>query len=692
MKKITLLLAFMLANLCAFSQQTLIFNETFDTANLPTGWVISHAQGTTDFTFGSNIMPGGGSANDFTDNAAIFDDDAAGSGVNNVVYLQTPYFDASVYSRVNLVYTYALEVLGSGGNGEYLQAKLTDGTLYVTLDTYQDTDIAPTTSNIHNIKQIATNLGFDLTHLAVYFKYDDNNTYSWGAGIDDVVIWGEAPQNNNCTSATSLTVGTTFADNAITADNLAATPSGETPAPTCGNFGTGEDVWFTVTPVSGSITIETAAPASGTGIDTVMTAYSGSCGAFVELDCNDDGGAGSYSKLVLTGLTPNAPIYIRINEYLTNAEGYFQISAYDTPPANDDCTGATVLSGFYTTPVTLSGEDATSATNNAGFITPGGSCGSGMNDGVWYTFTAAHTGEVTLNVSPTAWDPEIGVYTGSCGNFVCLGNVDDGLTGDTETITFNVEFDTTYYINVGHYSSNTDNAEGVFDLEVSYSCSATPTNDMCGTAWNMSSVFTNPYVNAVDASCATGGIVSSCGNAMNDGVWFKFTASNNGDVEIIITPDNSWDPQIGVFSGDCTNLTCVDTADNSFVNGGVETITVPVTNGTTYYVNVGHWSGLNDLMEGFFTIDASFNPTNAVTDENINSLEIFPNPVTDILTIQAQETISKISIFNQIGQLVKEINPNLNNTQMDLSNLNNGIYFVKVEAGDNTNTKRIVKK
>ena len=697
MKKITLLLIFILLTALGFSQtHTTVLYENFNGNFIPGGWTISHAQGTVDFIFGSGDNPG--SSTDFSTNAATFDDDAAGNGQHNVVYLASPYVDLTNFESSVFEFDYALTI---DGNGEYLEAKISDGTNYFTVVHY-DADTDPITSASFDIREMALNHSIDISHIQVYFKYDDNNSWGYGCGIDNVYIAGLSPVNDNCNNAIVLTVGHNFLENDTIANNLGTTASGETPIPSCGNFGSGKDVWFrAVVPASGNLKIETKEVAGSSFEDTVVTAYSGSCGNLTEIGCDDTSGDGFYSLLALNNLTPGDNILIRVFEYGNNTQGEFKIAVYDdTPPANDDCANATLINNFYYTSYTAS-VDANNATNNGGFIAPSG-CGAGMNDGVWYTFTAQHSGEITVNVANplgfdgAGWDPEIGIYTGSCSSFTCVDNTDNGGTGVSETITFSAILGTTYYINIGQYSSGTNNSEGYFDLEVSYNCGGTPpTNDVCGTAWNISSIFTTgPHTNAEDATCATGGIIDVCSSdGMNDGVWFKLTATDNGEVEIIVDPDSSWDAQIGVYSGACGTLNCEATVDNAWNNDDPETITFNVTSGETYFVNVGHWDSANDLLEGFFTINAQFtSSTAAILNETISGLEIYPNPVTDLININAQNNINKITIFNQIGQLVKVLTPNKNSIQTDLGDLTSGIYILKIESENKIATQKIVKK
>ena len=58
-----------------------------------------------------------------------------------------------------------------------------------------------------------------------------------------------------------------------------------------------------------------------------------------------------------------------------------------------------------------------------------------------------------------------------------------------------------------------------------------------------------------------------------------------------------------------------------------------------------------------------------------NTLKVYPNPAKETLTVEG--TMTAIAVYNTVGQclLTKEVN---GNTQIDLSSLNNGIYFLRV--------------
>lgn len=259
-------------------------------------------------------------------------------------------------------------------------------------------------------------------------------------------------------------------------------------------------------------------------------------------------------------------------------------------PANDACANATVVNSSYTQTM-----DASSATNNNGHIN---ACNDHMNDGVWYVITTNNTGSLSVSLSNlNNWDAQIGIYTGTCGNFVCAGTVDSTGTGGGESLTITAQASTTYYINIGHYHGLEDRPEGIFTINIS----APIANDACA---NATLINTSPFTQTIDATSATNnaGPINVCGDDMNDGVWYVVTTNNAGLLSISITNLSSWDAQIGVYTGTCGNLVCAGTVDSADTGAG-ESITITAQASTTYYINIGHFNSVEDRPEGIFTIN-----------------------------------------------------------------------------------------
>jgi len=76
----------------------------------------------------------------------------------------------------------------------------------------------------------------------------------------------------------------------------------------------------------------------------------------------------------------------------------------------------------------------------------------------------------------------------------------------------------------------------------------------------------------------------------------------------------------------------------------------------------------------------------------IGGFVMYPNPVEDRLTISAKNEIKQLSVVNMLGQTIRTVTPNSRDYQLDFSNLNSGIYFVKASVNNTESTFRIVKK
>ncbi|MEE9349438.1 MAG: T9SS type A sorting domain-containing protein [Flavobacteriaceae bacterium] len=148
-------------------------------------------------------------------------------------------------------------------------------------------------------------------------------------------------------------------------------------------------------------------------------------------------------------------------------------------------------------------------------------------------------------------------------------------------------------------------------------------------------------------------------------------------------------------------FTPIYTWDGSAHDGQAEAFTAVGVDLTAYiggdlYIEFSHtgaggWQGdlAIDLVE-IKTCDA--NAAGIDNNLTIEGLEIYPNPVSKVLSINAENNIDRISIFNMLGQEVINSRPHIYNTEINMSNLSAGMYVVRVQIGTKTGTYRIIKK
>lgn len=76
------------------------------------------------------------------------------------------------------------------------------------------------------------------------------------------------------------------------------------------------------------------------------------------------------------------------------------------------------------------------------------------------------------------------------------------------------------------------------------------------------------------------------------------------------------------------------------------------------------------------------------------NVSLFPNPVNDVLTLQTNSSVKKVTIFNTLGQNVFTNNSSfVGENDMDVSNLDTGMYIINITTNDGrTITKKFVKE
>ena len=95
------------------------------------------------------------------------------------------------------------------------------------------------------------------------------------------------------------------------------------------------------------------------------------------------------------------------------------------------------------------------------------------------------------------------------------------------------------------------------------------------------------------------------------------------------------------------------------------------------------------LTEGFKEDDEEFEN---IIEEQISSVQIYPNPVNDRLYIEAETEIEEVMVYDIYGRhQVTETASHRGDLSIDLSDLKSGIYFVKINTEKGNIVKRIIK-
>ncbi|RED38541.1 putative secreted protein (Por secretion system target) [Winogradskyella eximia] len=233
---------------------------------------------------------------------------------------------------------------------------------------------------------------------------------------------------------------------------------------------------------------------------------------------------------------------------------------------------------------------------------------------------------------------------------------------------------------------------------VSYTTPPTPpSNDDCSgaTALTPGGVFADNAIDGTVFGASADAEAASCGTD-GAGVWYSIVVPASGDVTIQVGDDSSggtgFDSVIEAFTGTCgsfNSIGCDDDGVPGFGDGYSQLELTGLTGGETIYVRVWEYGG--DEIEPFSI--SAYSASLSVGDvENEAAFTYYPNPVKNTLTLNAQNTIEQVTMYNMLGQEVLRVTPNTVDSDINMSSLQTGAYFVKVTIGNVTETIRVIKQ
>jgi hypothetical protein len=188
--------------------------------------------------------------------------------------------------------------------------------------------------------------------------------------------------------------------------------------------------------------------------------------------------------------------------------------------------------------------------------------------------------------------------------------------------------------------------------------------------------------NALDLDAA--GNVYITGSFQGNNATFNgLTVSSSGFGDVFVVRYSSagnvsWINRLGAGNEDIGLSIIVDAGNKAYVSGyftgnvtvGSDTLTSPV----------GSWQIF------LARIDAG---TTSINEIPGIPFEVYPNPANDVLHVYGKD-LRKLEITDQTGKLVYTTELNNLSTNHDISGLVRGMYFIKVEDGNTTATKKLV--
>jgi len=138
------------------------------------------------------------------------------------------------------------------------------------------------------------------------------------------------------------------------------------------------------------------------------------------------------------------------------------------------------------------------------------------------------------------------------------------------------------------------------------------------------------------------------------------------------------------------NIKWYASASDAANHTGSLPITTVLVNNTTYYATQTVGSCESSASLAVLAINNTLGVDNAPSK---SKLQIYPNPVRDILNISGQETISKVIITAADGRRVTEVKLQANERSVDVRELPQGMYLIQIFTGNGiVHTFKFIKK
>ena len=414
-----------------------------------------------------------------------------------------------------------------------------------------------------------------------------------------------AAVNDECSGAIAIPVNT---DNNCTNIYNGNTSASSQSRPSCVSSGyDAKDVWlkFVATSTSHKITV-----IPFNNYNFVFEVFSGTCNSLTSLACVNTGAASEPDIAVVNNLVAGNTYYMRLYDY-NGANSISQqfricISTASKILDNDECSDAlAVIPSPDDNPRTSVTSTNTGATQSMS------GCSGGVQNDVWFKFTATATKQKITVISSNAISPALQVFSGTCGSLQSLGcwtAVPSPYNEIVQPVLTNLTPGATYYYRT-YGSSSLKSIITTYITSPPY----TIVKDDCSDAPAViPSPDANPGTSVVSENTNATRSMTECFGAVQNDVWFKFTATATRH-RVHIAANRGTSPMLQVFSGTCNalhSLGCWGVSANGNGFAVVDADLADLTPGTTYYYRVYTGSTPTSISTYIITL-----PTAAVNDE-----------------------------------------------------------------------------
>lgn len=167
--------------------------------------------------------------------------------------------------------------------------------------------------------------------------------------------------------------------------------------------------------------------------------------------------------------------------------------------------------------------------------------------------------------------------------------------------------------------------------------------------------------------------------------WANDGSSDNQQITIEVGDTIIWTWGAGTHNLRATSGT--ESFDSGYFTGAGNTFSYTFNQvGSTNYVCDPHAGNMN----GTVTVTS----TAGITKNNLLSFDMYPNPVSDMLTVQLPTGTEKaeVSIIDYTGRLVFSKTISSNDTSIDVQSISKGIYIIRVASNAKIGVQRFIKK
>ncbi len=407
------------------------------------------------------------------------------------------------------------------------------------------------------------------------------------------VASAQAPANDECENAVEITLDINACSNTINGSTQNATQSSTLPSPSC-DFAGGaydDDVWYKFTAAqSGIVKFEFSNIAGGTENAYLSIAINSGadCNSLSELHCSY-----AIQNLGQFRVTQGTTYYLRLFSSANDPAEYKSFSFCAYLISNDECGTAKELTVGNINNYFAYGQYGTTDGSTQSSTTPLPACEvDGINDDVWYKFTATSTGNTHIRFANITFNSiAVQAYEGNCTGLSLLDYNCVTTSTNTGYVNINALAGNTYYIRV----FTTDPNPAVFsDFYIyAYTLTPAPVNDDCENAAEITlgdaTCIAPAYGNTLGATQSSNTPAPACDAAgTDDDIWFKFTSTENRPARFEIqnnyTNGSNSGITIQLYTGSCGVLS--PESCNSYTGYGSFTFQINATTSTDYYVRV----------------------------------------------------------------------------------------------------------